>query len=147
MQECFHLGSLQDLRRLEVNLSFNEVQPSALAGVLKNIAKAPELTHLVLELESIRTNPVHLAMALKELTLLKYVSVLDLNISCNSIREEGIYALGDMCAAMPALTTCRCILRKYPPLHSAPKSPTRASMSSSRPWALWLSCGSSRSTS
>ena len=87
MHECFHLGRLQALRRLEVNFSFNEVQPSALAGILKNIAKAPELTHLMLDLENIKTNPVHLAMALKELTFLKYVSVLDLNISCNSIRE------------------------------------------------------------
>lgn len=71
------------------------------------------MQNINLNLESTKINSFHFNKAAREFYSLQCTEELNLNVSCNSIREEGIYAIGDLCLAMPKLTACRIIFRKY----------------------------------
>jgi hypothetical protein len=55
---------------------------------------------------------MHFVRAARELYPLQSVSEFYLNISNNSIREEGIYAVGDLCLNMTSLVTLKLYFRK-----------------------------------
>lgn len=128
--ESFDLAALADLRSLDFNLGFNEVQPDYLPPLFRQLGRAAGMRCVTLNLESTKVNAFHFNRAARELHGLQQAEELSLNVACNSIREEGIYAIGDLCLALPRLTACRIIFRKYAGPHSAPRSRTRASSSS-----------------
>lgn len=88
------------------------------------------MRNVSLNLESTKVSAFHFNRATRELYALQQAEELTLNVACNSIREEGIYAIGDLCQAMPRLSACRIIFRKYSPLHIVLRSPIRGSLSS-----------------
>jgi hypothetical protein len=111
-EESFDLVGLEALRSLDFNLGFNEVQPDYLPPLFRQLARAERMKNVSLNLESTKVNAFHFNRAARELYGLQQAEELTLNVACNSIREEGIYAIGDLCLAMPRLTACRIIFRK-----------------------------------
>lgn len=65
-----------------------------------------------MNVENTPINSTHFGRAAKELYTLQKVEELTLNVSGNSMREEGIYAVGDLCVNMRNLGSLKLYMRK-----------------------------------
>ncbi len=108
----FNFQSLVHLYALELNLSFNHISADGLLNMMKELSEScTALENLSLTLESIKTNPVHFSKAVKNLTSLDNIKEFKFNVSSNSIRDEGMFALSDAVKKWDKLVKCELILR------------------------------------
>lgn len=110
----FDFSALIHLKNLDLNFGYTDIQPEFLVNMFRNIARATAISTLSINLECTRIIPLHFGRAAKQLHSLQKVRELTLNISNNAMREEGIYAVADICLSMPSLTTLQLYFRKYP---------------------------------
>lgn len=88
---------MSNLNILELNFSFNNLTSDGLINLTKDISDSCKfLETLSITIESIKTNPIHFAKAIKNLMNLSMIKEFKINASSNSIRDEGMFAISDL---------------------------------------------------
>ena len=99
--------------------------------MFKNISTASNILILSINLECTRLIPMYFNKAVRELHPLQKVQDLTLNVSNNSMREEGVYAVADLCCNMANLASLKVYFRKYLSEYSVLKFQTKVFLNSS----------------
>ena len=94
-------------------MGYTDINPEFLIVMFKSISAAKNIKTLSINLECTRLIPMYFNRAMRELAPLQNVEDLTVNVSNNSMREEGVYALADLCCNMVNLSSLKIYLRKY----------------------------------
>ena len=94
-------------------MGYTDINPEFLIKMFKNLSNAKNIKILSMNLECTRLIPMYFNRAMRELYPLQRVEDLTINVSNNSMREEGIYAVADLCCNMTNLNALKIYLRKY----------------------------------
>ena len=110
-EDFFDFSGFEHLKNLDLNMGYTDISPEFLIIMFKSISAAKNIKTLSINLECTRLIPMYFNRAMRELSPLQKVEDLTINVSNNSIREEGVYALADLCCNMTSLSSLKVYFR------------------------------------